>query len=231
MPNSGSKPSNSRSLLSVAGQNVRENVPLEAKPSSSRGFPDKMTGKMSGEIFQAASGGSPRASDPPTPPRHTSCAPPPVRLAQGRPLPDRIAQLPEPFEGGVFHDGFVNSLAHFPFGLSRKTNASASWFTISSVTCSAKCSTSFSRTSCFCPGIFCIRCNAFSNASFVPGWRGSPRMKCILNFSRASCSATPRPSHLDARCRFSRRTGNRIDSPSFQSSFRRAFPPSAPASP
>ncbi len=116
MPNSGSKPSNSRSLLSVAGQNVRENVPLEAKPSSSRGFPDKMTGKMSGEIFQAASGGSPRASDPPTPPRHTSCAPPPVRLAQGRPLPDRIAQLPEPIECGVFDDGFIETHGFSPSG-------------------------------------------------------------------------------------------------------------------
>ena len=28
-----------------------------------------------------------------------------------RPVPDRIAQLPEPFEGGVFDDGFVEG--HF----------------------------------------------------------------------------------------------------------------------
>ena len=28
-----------------------------------------------------------------------------------RPVPDRIAQLPEPFEGGVFDDGFVETHA------------------------------------------------------------------------------------------------------------------------
>jgi hypothetical protein len=28
-------------------------------------------------------------------------------LFELRPVPDRIAQLPEPFEGGVFDDGFI----------------------------------------------------------------------------------------------------------------------------
>jgi hypothetical protein len=60
--------------------------------------------------WPGSAAGLPRASVPPAPPHQTNLSPLPVQRAPAAARAARIAQLPAPFEGGVFDDEFLENI-------------------------------------------------------------------------------------------------------------------------